>query len=118
MANVNSTEEINPGRSFLSQVVDGLDDLISGGCREQLDCIHQQLRKGVQIGVISKTFPVEVLRAALSWLQHPIFRAVTAKNMPASSVCITQLVSVVTTEEAKLSKVSMSDIFSWCVRCP
>lgn len=87
-------------------VVDGLDDLITGGCREQLDCIHQQLRKGVQIGVISKTFPVEVLSAALSWLQHPIFRAVTAKNMPASSVCITQLVSVVTTEEAKLSKIN------------
>lgn len=85
--------------------MDGLDELINGGCQEQLESIRQQLQKGVQIGIISKSFPAEVVSATGNWLQHPIVRAATDKSVPASSVCITQSVSVVTTEEAKLSKV-------------
>lgn len=90
---------------FFLQVVDGLDELINGGCQEQLEIIRQQLQKGVQIGILSKSFPAEVVSATGNWLQHPIVRAALDKSVPASSVCITQSVSVVTMEEAKLSKV-------------
>jgi len=102
------SEETHISKSFLAQVVDGLQDLINGGYGEQLDSIRQQLQKRVQIGVISKSFPVEVVSAIGNWLHHPIVRAVTEKSVPASSVCITQSVSVVTTEEAKLSEVILS----------
>jgi len=108
VTNVNLPRRLISASAFPAQVVDGLDDLINGGCREQLDSIRQQLQKGVQIGIISGTFPAEVTSAAGNWLQHPIVRAVTDKNVPATSVCITQSVSVVTTEEAKLSKVILS----------
>lgn len=85
-------------------VVDSLDDLINEGYREQLDNIKQQLQKGVQVGVISKTFSADVVSAAGNWLQHPVARAVLDKNVPASSACILQSVSVTTTEESKLTK--------------
>lgn len=98
-------EEADFSCAFCLQVVDGLDELINGGCQEQLKSIREQLQKGVQIGIISKSFPAEVVSATGNWLQHPIVRAATDKSVPASSVCITQSVSVVTTEEAKLSKV-------------
>lgn len=86
-------------------VVDGLDDLIRGGFREQLERLSQQLRKGLQVGVLSRTFSAEVVSAVGNWLQHPIVRAVTEENVPACSACISQLVSVVTTHESKLSKI-------------
>lgn len=94
----------------MSQVVDSLDDLINEGYREQLDNIKQQLQKGVQVGVISKTFSADVVSAAGNWLQHPVARAVLDKNVPASSACILQSVSVTTTEESKLTKVILT---SW-----
>ena len=40
---------------------------------------------------------MEVVSAIGNWLHHPIVRAVTEKSVPASSVCITQSVSVVNT---------------------
>ena len=89
----------------LAQVLDGLDGLINGGFREQLDNISQQLPKGLPVGVLSRTFPAEVVSAVRNWLQYPIIRAVSEKNVPACSACISQLVSVVTTQESKLSKV-------------
>lgn len=97
-------------QSLLSQVVDGLDDLIRGGFREQLERLSQQLRKGLQVGVLSRTFSAEVVSAVGNWLQHPIARAVTEENVPACSACISQLVSVVTTHESKLSKVILQHL--------
>lgn len=85
--------------------MDGLDDLINGGFREQLDSISQQLQKSLQVGILSRTFSVDTVSAVGNWLQYPIVRVGTEKNVPACSACISQVVSVVTTEGSKLSKV-------------
>ena len=87
------------------QIVDGLDDLISSGFAEQLNIIKKQLQPDIQVGVLSATFSEEVVKATKQWLQDPIHRAVSDSVPPASSACITQTVSVVTTAESKLAKV-------------
>lgn len=87
------------------QIVDGLDDLISSGFAEQLDIIKKQLQPDIQVGVLSATFLEEVVNATKQWLQDPIHRVVSDSLPSASSVCITQAVSVVTTVESKLAKV-------------
>lgn len=87
------------------QIVDGLDDLISSGFAEQLNIIKKQLQPDIQVGVLSATFSEEVVNATKQWLQDPILRAVSDSLPPASSACITQTVSVVTTAESKLAKV-------------
>jgi hypothetical protein len=86
-------------------VVDGMDDLISHGYREEMATIKGYLPPRAKIGILSATFPVEVVDITRNWLRGPVVRASSDLSCPAMSACITQAVTVVTTEEAKLSKV-------------
>lgn len=82
-----------------------MDDIISHGFGEQMGIIRRQLQPGALVGVLSATFPLEVANVTRQWLQDPIVRAVSDGSLPSTSACITQAVTVVTTEESKLSKV-------------
>ncbi|CAM6041219.1 unnamed protein product [Sphagnum compactum] len=86
-------------------VVDGMDDLISHGYQEELATIKGYLPPRAKIGILSATFPVEVVDITRNWLRGPVVRASSDLSCPAMSACITQAVMVVTTEEAKLSKI-------------
>ncbi|CAK9194450.1 unnamed protein product [Sphagnum troendelagicum] len=86
-------------------VVDGMDDLISHGYREEMATIKGYLPPRAKIGILSATFPVEVVDITRNWLRGPVVRASSDLSCPAMSACITQAVTVVTTEEAKLSKI-------------
>ncbi|CAK9194716.1 unnamed protein product [Sphagnum jensenii] len=86
-------------------VVDGMDDLISHGYQEEMATIKGYLPPRAKIGILSATFPVEVVDITRNWLRGPVVRASSDLSCPAMSACITQAVTVVTTEEAKLSKI-------------
>ncbi|KAJ7298067.1 hypothetical protein O6H91_Y018800 [Diphasiastrum complanatum] len=85
-------------------VVDSLEDMIIDGFAEQLSFIQSKLRVEPQTFVFSGSYPIGTVKAIQCLLRDPVLRVAYEKSMHHQSACISQIVTVVVSNDKRLPK--------------
>ncbi|BFI32681.1 hypothetical protein AXG93_1405s1040 [Marchantia polymorpha subsp. ruderalis] len=85
-------------------VVDELSEIIEGGLQSQVSKIKEYVSRGARKIVLSKDYPERAVIIARQLVADPIARVTSNKSLESSSACITQIVSVFTNVNKRMSK--------------
>ncbi|XP_024520058.1 ATP-dependent RNA helicase DBP3-like [Selaginella moellendorffii] len=89
--------------SFL--VVDGLDELIRKGFKENLQTIKLHTSHTMQVVILSRSFSGEAIQVTRSYVEDPVARVLESESLKEQGACITQDVSIIVDDSKKLPKV-------------
>ncbi|KAG6556056.1 hypothetical protein Mapa_001997 [Marchantia paleacea] len=85
-------------------VVDELSDIIEGGLQSHVSKIKEYVSRGARKVVLSKGYPERAVIIARQLVADPIARVISEKSLESWSACITQIVSVFTNVNKRMSK--------------